>query len=277
MCMPRRVWPSMSRERDQRGERDDHDPELGTADVQPAERDRRGDVRAELAHLGSRDELDDVAEHEREAEGHQQQLQDAGALAAHRPPHHRLEAEREQRRHHERERQRERERKAERGLREDRHVGAEREELAVREVHELQHAVDERQSRGAEREVRARDEPVDRRLREIVHALRRSASDDRRGEHRADDDQERAPARVLRRDSRRASSPARSRSRRAVSAVSDRGERAAGRYAPPCGTTCRAGRRRPPRAPAGSSRRRCRGCRPRTARRSSSRATTAAP
>ena len=61
----------MRRQRDENREREDHDPELGTPDVQAVERDGRRDVRAELAHVGSREELNDVAEHEREPEGHE--------------------------------------------------------------------------------------------------------------------------------------------------------------------------------------------------------------
>ena len=66
----------------------------------------------------------------------------------------------------------------------ERHVGAERQELAVREVHELQHAVDEREPCGAEREVRARDEPVDRRLRELCGSLEDGEDDGGRGASR---------------------------------------------------------------------------------------------
>ena len=119
---------------------------------------------------GPGDERDRVPHHVGEPEREQEELQLADPLPSDRPPEHDLEREREPRRHHDTEQGGDDERQVER-VRSDQHVRAEGEELAVGEVHEAEDAEDQRQADGAEREVVPGDDPVERRLRELVPAL----------------------------------------------------------------------------------------------------------
>ena len=114
-------------------------------------------------------ELDQVADHERQPDRDQQQLQDAGAAPAHRAPQGGL-----QRKAHRRDRRQGRQDRHGQGhpgadVDREGHVAAERHEVAVGEVDELQDPVDQRQPDRAERVDGAARQAVDRGLGELLH------------------------------------------------------------------------------------------------------------
>ena len=130
-------------------------------------------VHVEGADLGPPDELDRVTDQEREPDRHQQELQQPGAARSHRAPHDLLEEDGQQSSGEHAEHDAEHQRAAPGDVHEERHVGTEREEVAVGEVDQLQDPVDERQADRAERVHRAEREPVEAGLGDVVQAVPR--------------------------------------------------------------------------------------------------------
>ena len=142
------------------------------------------------------DVLDQGPDHEGEPDGHQQELEQAGPPCAHRPPHHLLEEDAEQRGRRHREEDAEYERHPPGDVHQVRHVGAEGEEVAVGEVDQLEDPVDEGEADRAERVDRPEREAVEPGLRDVVQALGGDHHDD---DHRQDHERgsRRMPVRAL--------------------------------------------------------------------------------
>ena len=209
ICLPSSVNRSISPVAD---DDDDADDDRRPAACWPIESPRNSTVAVLLTSRLSDSvpqlELDRRADQEREPDRHQHQLQQPGALAAHRRPHDLLgERSRAPRSIDHREAGSRPERQRPGDVRQVGHVGAEGEEVAVGEVDQLEDPVDERQADGAERVDRAGREPVEAGLGDRVQAL----GGDHREHQDGEDDQRRArrmpPGGLLERRDADSSSP----------------------------------------------------------------------
>ena len=129
------------------------------------------DVDIVLPGLRAPDEEDDVPDHERKADRHEQQRHHLGPAAPEGAPEAELEGDAHHRGRDDGEDDGGGHRPAERHVDRVGHVRAEDEVLAVGEVDDLEDAVHEREPDGGDRDDRARDEPVGDQLEELAHRL----------------------------------------------------------------------------------------------------------
>jgi hypothetical protein len=146
----------------QDGEPGEHHDELHPPDPEAGEADRAHDVDVEAADLAAREELNAVPHQEGQSDRHEQELEHVGAALSHGAPDPHLERDTERGGRAGRQQDGGDERHPDIHVEEERDVRAEGEQIAVGEVDEAEDPVDE--PHGAQREVRARHEAVQRHL-----------------------------------------------------------------------------------------------------------------